>query len=69
MKREEVACRNCRYFAQHDMRGHQCRRRSPRPNKYYTWPTIAGDDWCGEFERGEPMPRQPLSQGSSNVIR
>jgi hypothetical protein len=46
----EQHCSSCRYFFpdQHDLG--QCRRNPPQIGpRGEQWPTVAADDWCGEW--------------------
>jgi hypothetical protein len=44
-----MTCQQCRFYFQAKS---ECRRYAPQPAQAEggTWPTVASDDWCGEFE-------------------
>jgi|688.fasta_scaffold94626_5 hypothetical protein len=53
----EQRCSGCRYFFpdQHDLG--QCRRNPPQIGpRGGQWPTVAADDWCGEWVAREGRP-------------
>ena len=52
------ACPGCRFFEPVFTHG-LCRRYAPRPSvdgSEPAWPEVAGDDWCGEFEKVADAP-------------
>lgn len=55
----DIACETCAYWAaQEGDDAGECRRHSPRPRpteEAAHWPITEPDDWCGEWEDGEPM--------------
>ena len=47
-----MACKTCSFFNEAKS---QCRRNAPTPSSgaganAAHWPTVAADDWCGEFK-------------------
>lgn len=45
-----MQCTECKFFKANEA---ECRRYAPQPTadgKKAQWPTVAADDWCGEFK-------------------
>lgn len=54
----EVSCDTCAYWADDGDGSGECRRHAPRPrptDEVTHWPSTLPDDWCGDWEDGEPI--------------